>query len=65
MMEETMRVLTMTELMRLTRSELCGRESEINMSLHEHPDGSPERNNADCNLRSIRRVLAWYDLAPE
>ena len=60
-----MRVLTMTELMKLTRSELCGLETEITMALPEHPEGSPERNNADRNLRSIRRVLVWYDLAPE
>ena len=60
-----MRVLTITELMRLTRSELCDLESEITMALHEYPDGSPERIIADRNLRGIRRVLAWYDLAPE
>jgi hypothetical protein len=65
MMEEIMRVLTMTELMRLTRNELCGIESEITMALPEHPESSPERNIADRNLRSIRRVLTWYDLAPE
>ena len=60
-----MRVLTMTELMRLTRTELCGLESEIAMALPEHPEASSERNIADRNLRNIRRVLAWYDLAPE
>jgi len=60
-----MRVLTMTELMRLTRSELCGLETEITMALSEHPEISPERNTIDRNLRSIRRVLTWYDLAPE
>ncbi len=63
-MEETMRVLTMTELMRLTRSELCGLESEIKMALYEHPEASPERNTAERNLRSIRRVLKWHDMAP-
>jgi hypothetical protein len=60
-----MRVLSITELMRLTRGELCGLETEIKMALAEHPEVSPERNIADRNLRSIRRVLAWYDLAPE
>jgi hypothetical protein len=63
-MEETMRVLTMTELMRLTRSELCGLESEIKMTLPEHPESSPELYIAERNLHSIRRVLKWHDLAP-
>jgi hypothetical protein len=60
-----MRVLTTTELMRLTRAELCGLESEIKMALPEYPDASPQRYTAERNLRSIRRVLAWHDLAPE
>lgn len=60
-----MEVLTMTELMRLTRGELCGLESRITMALPAHPEGSPERNNAVRNLHNIRRVIAWYDLAPE
>ncbi len=60
-----MRVLTLTELMQLTRTELCGLESQITMALPDHPEGSPERHNAERNLRNIRRVIAWYDLAPE
>jgi hypothetical protein len=65
MMEETMEVLTMTELMRLTRAELCGLESRVRITMPAHPEGSPERNNAVRNLRNIRRVLTWYNLAPE
>jgi len=59
-----MRVLSMTELMRLTRAELCGLESEIRMVLPMHPESSPELYIAERNLRSIRRVLDWHDLAP-
>jgi hypothetical protein len=54
----------MTELMRLTRAELCGLESEIRMVLPMHPESSPELYIAERNLRSIRRVLDWHDLAP-
>jgi hypothetical protein len=32
-MEETMRVLTLTELMRLTRAELCGLAAQITNKL--------------------------------
>lgn len=53
------------ELMRLTRTELCGSESQITMALPDQLEGSPERNNAERSLHKIRRVLAWYDLAPE
>jgi hypothetical protein len=64
-MEETMEVLTLAELMKLTWTELCGLENKVTMSLPEHPEGSPERNIAVRNLRNIRRVIAWHDLAPE
>jgi hypothetical protein len=50
-MEETMRVLTTNELMRLTRSELCNQ-------------GSVERANALISLRNIRYVLARPDFSP-
>ena len=59
-----MRVLSILELMRLTRAELCGLETEVRTALPEHPEASPERYVAERNLRSIRRVLAWYDVAP-
>jgi hypothetical protein len=54
-----------SELMRLTRTELCGLASQVTMALPDQPEGSPDRNNAERSLHNIRRVLAWYDLAPE
>jgi hypothetical protein len=62
-MEETMRVLTITELMRLTRTELCALLTRITNDLPDFPEGSDERANAHVNLRNIRFVLARRDLA--
>jgi hypothetical protein len=42
-MEETMRVLTIQELMRLTRTELWGLASRINTKLPTFPEGSDRR----------------------
>ena len=63
-MEETMRVLTLTELMRLTRTELCGLFTQITNELSSFPEGSPERDNALTNLRNIRSALARRDFSP-
>ena len=60
-----MQILAIRELMRLTQAELCGLESRITMALPDHPEGSPERNNAERSLHNIRRVLRWHELAPE
>jgi hypothetical protein len=57
-MEETMRVLTLTELMRLTRIELCALLTRITNELPDLPEGSPEHDNALTTLRNIRFVLA-------
>jgi hypothetical protein len=57
-MEETMRVLTLTELMRLTRIELCALLTRITNELPDLPEGSAERDNALTTLRNIRFVLA-------
>jgi hypothetical protein len=65
MMEETMRALTLSELMRMTRNEICGLGSQITTALPSYSEGSPERSNAERSLHNIRRVLAWYDLSPE
>jgi hypothetical protein len=62
-MEETMRVLTITELMRQTRTELCALLTRITNDLPGFPEGSVERANAHVNLRNIRFVLARRDLA--
>ena len=63
-MEETMRVLTLTELMRLTRIELCGLFTLITNELPTFPEGSPERDNALTTLRNIRWALARRDFSP-
>src|SRR6266849_1079459 len=49
-MEETMRVLTLTELMRLTRTELCALLTRITNDLADLPEGSVERANALLTL---------------
>jgi hypothetical protein len=59
-----MRVLTITELMRLTRTELCALLARITNDLPGLPEGSVERANAHVNLGNIRRLLARRDLSP-
>jgi hypothetical protein len=63
-MEETMRVLTLTELMRLTRSELCALITRIRNDLPTFPEGSVERANALSNLANACRELSRRNLAP-
>jgi hypothetical protein len=63
-MEETMRVPTLTELMRLTRTELCALLTRITNELPDFPEGSPERDNALTTLRNIRWALARRDYSP-
>jgi hypothetical protein len=63
-MEEKMRVLTLTELMRLTRVELCALLARITNDLTIFPQGSAEREAAFINLRNIRAVLARRDFSP-
>jgi hypothetical protein len=63
-MEETMRVLTINELMRLTRIELCDLVNRITSELPKYPDGSPERANALASLRNIRYALSRRDYSP-
>jgi len=53
-----MRMLTITELLRLTRRELCELAARITAELPHHPKGSPELVNALTNLRNIRWALA-------
>ncbi len=59
-----MRVLTLTELMRLTRTELCGLFTQITSELPALPEGSPEHETALTNLRNIRSALARRDFSP-
>jgi hypothetical protein len=63
-MEETMRVLTITELMRLSKIELCDLAARITNAFPDFPEGSPEHDDAVINLRNIRTVLARRDFSP-
>jgi hypothetical protein len=63
-MEETMRALAQTELMRLTRTELYDLLTRIMNALPDFSEGSAERVNALLNLGNIRRVLAHRDFSP-
>jgi len=58
-----MRVLTICELMRLSKIELCDLLAWITNRLLDFPEGSPEREAAHINLR-IRNVLARRDFTP-
>lgn len=53
-----MRVMTINELLRLTRRELCDLAARITSNLPRYPEGSVERANALTNLRNIRWALA-------
>ena len=59
-----MRVLTINELMRMTRNELCGLAARITAVLPTYREGSPQRTAALINLRNIRWALARRDLSP-
>ena len=64
LMEETMRVLTITELLRMTRKELCDLAAHIAAALPTYREGSPGRTAALINLRNIRWALARRDFSP-
>ena len=59
-----MRVLTLTELLRLTRIELFGLLTEITNVMSDLPEGSLELHNAHANLHKIRWALARGDFSP-
>jgi len=59
-----MRVLTLTELMRLTRTELTGLLQRVTNELPDFPEGSAERHNAIMTLRNIRTALTRRDFSP-
>jgi hypothetical protein len=63
-MEATMRVLAITELMAMTRIELCDLAREIEMRLSEFPEGCEARGRALLNLDNIRRELTFRDVVP-
>jgi hypothetical protein len=64
MEEEMQTVLTINELMLLTRIELCDLARRITNELPKFAAGSPERITALTNLRNIRWVLARRDFSP-
>ena len=64
MMEERMRVLSISELWRLTRRELSELASRVSSDLAHYAEGSAEHANALINLRNIRYVLARRGFTP-
>jgi hypothetical protein len=50
-------VLTVMELMRLTRIELCDLAAKITNALPDYPESSEGYANARLTLSNIRRVL--------
>jgi hypothetical protein len=62
--EENMRVLTQSELMRATRTELIALLRRISSEMPNLADGSTELVYAHMNLRNIRAVLARPNPGP-
>jgi hypothetical protein len=56
-----MLALTVTELMRLTRIELCDLAAKITNALPDYPESSEGYANARLTLRNIRTTLARRD----
>ena len=59
-----MRVLTLIELMRLSKIELCDLAARITNVFPDLPEDSPERSNAVTNLDNIQTMLARRDFSP-
>lgn len=53
---------TISELMHLTRDELCNLAGKIEQSLPGFEAGTVERFDALTSLDNIRRVMVWRDL---
>lgn len=53
-----MRLLAITELMRMTRAELCDLLLQATAVLPRLPVNSPEYANSHANLRNIRMALS-------
>jgi hypothetical protein len=62
--EETMQMLSITELMRLTRHELCVLLARTETALFDYPEGTPERHAVLTNMSNIRRAMARRGPAP-
>jgi hypothetical protein len=63
-MEEKMRVISQSELLRLSRLELTALLRKIASELPALPEGSHELRIAHYNLYNIRLVLARPDFRP-
>ena len=63
-MEETMRVLTQTELSRMTRTELMALLRRLSTTLPDLREGTAELRDAHANLQNIRRALVKPCLPP-
>jgi hypothetical protein len=59
-----MQMLSITDLMRLTRTELCQLLTQTVNALPELPEGSPERDTTAMNMSNIRWAMARRGLAP-
>ena len=59
-----MQMLSITELMRLTRNELCVLLTRSANALAEYPEGTPERRTVLINIHNIRWAIARRGLAP-
>ena len=57
-----MKLWTISELMHLTRDELCNLAATIEQSLAEFEAGTIERSDALTNLDNVRRVMVRRDL---
>jgi hypothetical protein len=64
MMEEKMRVLTINELLRLTRKELCGLLAEAEHILRHPTATEPEQTQARANISAIRLALVRRSSGP-
>jgi hypothetical protein len=63
-MEENMRVMSQSELLRLSRAELNVLLHKIACDLPHLPASSAELRNAHANLQNIRRALATPEFRP-
>jgi hypothetical protein len=63
-MEETMLLWTISDLMHMTRNELCDLAGRIEHVLPDLEAGSVPRHDALTSLENIRRVMALRHLRP-
>jgi hypothetical protein len=61
-MEATMDLLTLNELMHLTREELCKLSIWLEFNLARYEAGTPNRTRALQSLAYIRRVMVMRHL---